>query len=70
MAEGIVIKPVKDVILEGKKGPKESPSLREKSRDLQKLKPRGRDRVANGYKKQAEGVYLGHLTVMVKILSC
>lgn len=54
VAEGIVIKPVKDVFLESKKGPKRV-IFKRKVEGFAEVKPRGRDRVANGYKKQAEG---------------
>ena len=53
VAEGIVIKPVKDVVLESKKGPKRV-IFKRKVEGFAEVKPRGRDRVANGYKKQAE----------------
>ena len=55
VAEGIVVKPVKDIVLESKKGPKRV-IFKRKVEGFAEVKPRGRDhRVANGYKKQAEG---------------
>lgn len=52
VAEGIVIKPIKDIILESKKGPRRV-IFKRKVEGFAEVKPRGRDRVANGYKKQA-----------------
>ncbi len=52
VAEGIVIKPVKDIFLESKKGPKRV-IFKRKVEGFAEVKPRGRDRVTNGYRKQA-----------------
>ena len=54
VAEGIVIKPIKDVVLESKKGPKRV-IFKRKVEGFAEVKPRGRDRAACGYKKRAEG---------------
>lgn len=53
IAEGIVIKPIKDVFVESKKGPKRV-IFKRKVEGFAEVKPRGRERVANGYRKQIE----------------
>ena len=56
IAEGIVIKPLKDIVLERKKGPTRV-IFKRKVEGFSEVKPRGRDRVANGYKKQAKATW-------------
>ena len=57
IAEGIVIKPIKDVFIESKKGPKRV-IFKRKVEGFAEVKPRGRERVANGYRKQAEPTWM------------
>jgi hypothetical protein len=56
VAEGIVIKPVKDIFLESKKGPKRV-IFKRKVEGFAEIKPRGHDCVANGYRKLAEATW-------------
>ena len=57
IAEGIVIKPIKDVFVESKKGPKRV-IFKRKVEGFAEVKPRGRERVTNGYRKQAEPTWM------------